>query len=155
MIRDWHFDWLDVPALCEAADVVLKFPMVDQDPLPRWTLRPPDAARRCRAPDVSARRQRRRAVDPRLPRAHRLPAGASADPGAALQAYEAQRLPATAKVVLTNRANPPDAILREVYERTGDKPFDDIDRVISREELAALSQRYQKVAGYDLESVSR
>ena len=33
----WHFDWLDVPALIRAADSVLEFPMVDQDPLPRWS----------------------------------------------------------------------------------------------------------------------
>ena len=34
---DWHFDWLDVPALIRGADIVLEFPMVDQDPLPRWS----------------------------------------------------------------------------------------------------------------------
>ena len=32
---DWHFDWPDVPALIRAADAVLEYPMVDQDPLPR------------------------------------------------------------------------------------------------------------------------
>jgi hypothetical protein len=35
--------------------------------------------------------------------------------------------------VLANRANPPDAILREVYLRTGDKPFARIEDVISAE----------------------
>src|SRR5450631_3376573 len=34
---DWHFNWLDVPAFIRAADSVLEFPMVDQDPLPRWS----------------------------------------------------------------------------------------------------------------------
>ena len=34
---DWHFDWLDVPALILASDTILEYPMVDQDPLPRWT----------------------------------------------------------------------------------------------------------------------
>src|SRR5260370_174132 len=34
---DWHFDWLDVPSLIRAADTLLEFPMVDQDPLPRWS----------------------------------------------------------------------------------------------------------------------
>ena len=46
---------------------------------------------------------------------------------------------------------PPDAILQEVYRRTGDKPFKDIDDVISREELVALSESYKRVAGYDKE----
>ena len=74
-----------------------------------------------------------------------------ADPVAALKAYEAKRLPATAKVVLANRKAPPDAILHEVYRRTGDKPFRHIDDVISREELVALSESYKRVAGYDKE----
>ena len=41
----------------------------------------------------------------------------------ALHAYEAVRNPATAKVVLTNRSNPPDAILREVWQRSGGQPL--------------------------------
>jgi hypothetical protein len=57
--------------------------------------------------------------------------------------------------VRTNRTNPPDAILREVYRRTGDKPFDDIDNVISRDELLAISDGYKRVAGYDRETLNR
>ncbi|MFY9686723.1 MAG: flavin-dependent oxidoreductase, partial [Pseudolabrys sp.] len=76
---------------------------------------------------------------------------ANADPVAALKAYEAKRLPATSDVVLANRTAPPDAILHEVYRRTGDKPFKDINDVISREELVALSESYKRVAGYDKE----
>jgi hypothetical protein len=67
--------------------------------------------------------------------------------------YEARRLEATASIVRMNRKNPPDAILREVYLRTGDKPFKNIDDVISREELAALTHGYARVAGYDKESL--
>jgi hypothetical protein len=67
-----------------------------------------------------------------------------------LKDYESERLGPTSNVVLENRRNPPDAILREVYERTGDRPFDRIDAVISAQELAALSERYKQVAGYDL-----
>src|SRR5262249_3689837 len=33
----WRFDWLDVPAFLRAADLVLEYPMVDQEPLPWWT----------------------------------------------------------------------------------------------------------------------
>jgi 2-polyprenyl-6-methoxyphenol hydroxylase-like FAD-dependent oxidoreductase len=77
------------------------------------------------------------------------------DVEAAFKAYEVKRLPETSKVVLTNRQNPPDAILREVFERTGDKPFDSIDNVISQAELSALSASYQKVAGYSLEALAR
>ena len=43
---------------------------------------------------------------------------------------------------------------REVYERTGDRPFDRRSAVISDEELAALSQGYKQVAGFDRESLA-
>ena len=33
----WRFDWLDIPALIAATDDVFEFPMVDRDPLERWT----------------------------------------------------------------------------------------------------------------------
>ena len=68
---------------------------------------------------------------------------ANADPVDALKAYEAKRLPATSEVVLANRKAPPDAILHEVYRRTGDKPFKNIDDVISREELDGAVRELQ------------
>ena len=62
-------------------------------------------------------------------------------------------MPFTAEVVRMNRKNPPDAILREVFERTGDKPFRCIEDVISEEELVALSEGYKRVAGFDKQSL--
>jgi 2-polyprenyl-6-methoxyphenol hydroxylase-like FAD-dependent oxidoreductase len=153
VVKDWHFDWLDLPKLFEAADAVLEYPMVDQDPLPRWSF-----GRLTLLGD---------AAHPMYPRGANGAAQAildcraltecltaERDPEAALKAYEARRLPATSRVVLTNRENPPDAILREVYLRTGDKPFEAIDKVISQAELAALSERYQKITGYDRKSLA-
>ena len=72
-MQDWHFDWLDVPEFLRQADVALEYPMVDKDPAAALELRPRDLAGRRRAPDVSARLQRRRPGDPRRPRARRLP----------------------------------------------------------------------------------
>ena len=34
---DSHFDWLDVKDLFRKADMILEYPMVDRDPIPRWT----------------------------------------------------------------------------------------------------------------------
>ena len=53
--------------------------------------------------------------------------------------------------MLTNRSEPPDVVLQEVYRRTGDKPFGRIDHVISEAELAGLLKRCQRVAGFDKE----
>jgi 5-methylphenazine-1-carboxylate 1-monooxygenase len=147
-VETWKFDWLDVPAFFRAADVVLEYPMVDKDPLPAWTF-----GRVTLLGD---------AAHPMYPRGSNGAGQAILDASAlagclfnekniqkALKAYEAGRLGPTSNVVLENRRNPPDAILREIYERTGDKPFDGIDSVIAPEELKALSDRYKKVAGYD------
>lgn len=149
---DWHFDWLDVPKMIRDADMALEFPMVDQDPLDRWT-----DGRVTLLGD---------AAHPMVPRGSNGAGQAiidcrvltdllaeSADPREALKAYEDKRLPATTNVVLTNRTNPPDAILREVFERTGDKPFARIEDVISPAELTAITDSYKKVAGYDKEKL--
>ena len=77
----------------------------------------------------------------------------SADWEAALEAYDLQRRTATSAVVLANRSNPPDAILREVWQRSGGRRFERIDDVISASELQAISDRYKKVAGFDRESL--
>jgi hypothetical protein len=74
---------------------------------------------------------------------------------AALKAYEDQRLGPTANVVRTNRSNPPDAIIREVWLRTGDKPFARIEDVISPAELASMIEGYKQVAGYDRMALER
>jgi 2-polyprenyl-6-methoxyphenol hydroxylase-like FAD-dependent oxidoreductase len=79
--------------------------------------------------------------------------GAEKDIPKALTAYDAIRVGATAEVVRTNRTTPPDAILREVWLRTGDKPFDRIEDVISPDEMAEITNRYKKVAGYDKQSL--
>ena len=55
--------------------------------------------------------------------------------------------------MLTNRSNPPDAILREVFQRTNDTPFGRIDDVISREELVAMSEGYKRIAGYSKDAL--
>jgi 2-polyprenyl-6-methoxyphenol hydroxylase-like FAD-dependent oxidoreductase len=149
---DWHFDWLDVPLFIRAADSVLEFPMVDQDPLPRWSF-----GRITLLGD---------AAHPMVPRGSNGAGQAILDarvltsallenenPAAALASYEKQRLEATTRIVLTNRTNPPDAILREVFQRTHDRPFGRIDDVISRDELVALSEGYKRIAGYSKDAL--
>jgi 5-methylphenazine-1-carboxylate 1-monooxygenase len=149
---DWHFDWLDVPAFIRAADSVLEFPMVDQDPLPRWSFGRVTLLGDAAHPMVprGSNGAGQAILDARALVAALLE---NQDPVAALAAYEKQRLDATTRIVLTNRTNPPDAILREVFQRTNDRPFGQIDEVISREELVALSEGYKRIAGYSKEAL--
>ncbi|QIO36919.1 flavin-dependent oxidoreductase [Bradyrhizobium sp. 1(2017)] len=151
--KDWKFDWLDVPALIRGADSVLEFPMVDQDPLPWWTqgrvTLMGDAAHPMYPRGSNGAGQ---AILDAASLAHHLTV--ASDPLSALKAYQAERLPKTTEVVLANRSNPPDAINREIWQRTGDKPFAQIEDVISLEELTALSDGYKKIAGYDKTSLA-
>ena len=143
---DWRFDWLDVAELILSTETVLAYPMVDQDPLPRWSFGGitllGDAAHPMVPRGSNGAGQ---AILDAVCLAERL---AERGVGAqALAEYDAIRNPATAKVVLANRSTPPDAILREVHERSGDKPFARIEDVVSREELARIAERYKEVAG--------
>src|SRR6202051_2542031 len=149
---DWHFDWLDVPAFIRAADHVLEFPMVDQDPLPRWSFGRGELLGEHAHPMVprGSNGAGQAILDARALVSALLEHG---NPVAALATYESRRLEATTHIVLTNRTNPPDAILREVFQRTNDRPFDQIHEVISREELVALSEGYKRIAGYSKEAL--
>src|SRR6266576_1032823 len=151
---DRHFDGLDVPALSRAADSVLEFPMVDQDPLPRWSFGRVTLLGDAAHPMVprGSNGAGQAILDARALTSTLLENG---DPVAALAAYEKQRLEATTRIVLTNRSNPPDAILREVFQRTNDRPFKAIDDVISRDELVALSEGYKRIAGYSQDALRR
>jgi 5-methylphenazine-1-carboxylate 1-monooxygenase len=146
--EDWHFPWLDVPAFLRAADSILEFPMVDQDPLSFWTQGRVTLLGDAAHPMVprGSNGAGQAILDARVLAAELSRRGDLRD---ALAAYQSQRLPATSNVVRMNRQNPPDAILREVYLRSGDKPFERIEDVISEAELRAISDRYKQVAGYD------
>jgi 2-polyprenyl-6-methoxyphenol hydroxylase-like FAD-dependent oxidoreductase len=152
IFSDWKFDWLDVPALIRNAREILEYPMVDKDPVPKWTF-----GRVTFLGD---------AAHPMYPRGSNGSAQAlldaatlagllaeEADPVGALQRYEAVRLPATAKVVHTNRTVPPDFIIMKADELSGHKPFPGtIDDLVSQEELRRISEDYKKVAGFSLDA---
>ena len=152
--KDWRFDWLDVAELIRNAEQILEYPMVDKDPVVRWTF-----GRVTFAGD---------AAHPMYPRGSNGAAQAAIDARTladclkghddvrdALKAYEEARLAPTAKIVRTNREFPPDFINIKVEELVGDKPFDDLDKYITQDELRALSENYKKIAGFALSDVAR
>jgi len=147
--EDWVFDWLDVPALIRASDTVYEYPMVDRDPLDRWTQGRVsligDAAHA--AYPVGSNGAGQAIVDTRKLGARLLEHGLTP---AALEAYEAEMRPITSNVIFANRGGAgPDAILDVVEERCGGR-FDDIEDVIPRTELAAHADRYKKIAGFSI-----
>ena len=150
IFRDWRFDWLDVPALINGAESIFEYPMVDKDPVARWTFGRVtllgDAAHPMypRGSNGSAQA----IIDARVLAQH---LAASGSVPAALAAYEQERLPTTARIVETNRTMPPDFINSKVDELSGGKPFRHIDDLISQEELARLSDEYKRIAGFSVD----
>ncbi len=150
----WQFDWLDVPALLKKTERYMVFPMVDRDPVPTWTF-----GRVTLLGD---------AAHPMYPRGSngagqsildaRFMAGCFKRQGTtedALQSYDKVRVEATSKVVLMNRANPPDTVLRVVHERTGGKRFNKIEDVISNTEMQEILDSYKAVAGFQIKELAQ
>lgn len=150
----WDFDWLDIKGLLKKTEKFMVYPMVDRDPLTTWT-----DGRVTLMGD---------AAHPMYPRGSngagqtildaRYLTGAFKRHGVtptALQDYDKERVKATGKVVLMNRANPPDTILKVVYERTGGKRFHQIEDVISRAELETILNNYKDVAGFQLKQLEK
>ncbi|WP_424812137.1 flavin-dependent oxidoreductase [Roseococcus sp. YIM B11640] len=144
--ESWNWGWLDVPGLIRAAERVLEYPMVDRDPLERWTdgrvTLLGDAAHPMYP--IGSNGASQAILDARqlalhLAR-HGVPEG--------LLAYEEARRPPTAKLTLANRALGPDLILEEVHRRAPGG-FSDLHAVISRQELEEVSANYKKLAGFD------
>ena len=151
--ESFNFDWLDVGQLIRDADTVLEYPMVDKNPVDRWTF-----DRVTFAGD---------AAHPMYPRGSNGSAQAlidartladllarRGDPRDAFQDYEAVRRPATAAIVHTNRISPPDIINLKVEELVGDRPFDRLDDYISQAELRDLSDQYKRIAGFSVPVVT-
>ena len=149
LYENWHFEWLDVAQMIRDADQILEYPMVDKDPIDKWTF-----GRITLAGD---------AAHPMYPRGSNGAAQSAIDartladllrsnpdPREALKAYEAARSGPAARVVRTNREHPPDFINIKVEELVGDRPFDDLDKYITQDQLRALSENYKRIAGFAL-----
>jgi 2-polyprenyl-6-methoxyphenol hydroxylase-like FAD-dependent oxidoreductase len=151
--QDYRFDWLDVAELIRTADQILEYPMVDKDPIDRWTFGRVTLAGDAAHPMYprGSNGAAQGAIDARVLTECLV---ANADPCAALAAYEAGRAPATAEVVRTNREHPPDFINIKVEELVGDKPFERLDDYITQDELRALSDNYKRIAGFSLADVA-
>ncbi len=148
---DWHFDWLDIPRLIEENDVAYDFPMVDREPLERWSF-----GRVTLLGD---------AAHPMYPSGSNGGAQAILDASAltdilvkadniedALIAYQNARMAPTAKVVLSNRDFLAERVLRLVDERCPEN-CENIHAFVSQEEMEQFSRDYQLIAGFDRASL--
>ncbi len=151
--ESWLFDWLVVAQLLRDTEVLLEYPMVDKDPVDRWTFGRVTFAGDAAHPmyQRGSNGSAQSLIDARTLADLIKAKGALA----ALQAYEDIRRPLTARIVAANRKNPPDFINIKVEELVGDRPFDNLDRYISQDELRALSDSYKRVAGFSMSDIAQ
>ncbi|MFC4071062.1 flavin-dependent oxidoreductase [Actinoplanes subglobosus] len=145
LFRDWRFPWLDVPGLLTTAGEILEYPMVDRDPVGRWTHGPAtllgDAAHPMYPNGSNGASQA--VLDARTLAFHL--AGKPLDE--ALAAYETDRRPATTALVLSNRRQGPEQVMVLAHERAPDG-FAHIHDVLTPAELTEIATGYKRAAGF-------
>lgn len=149
---NWKWDWIDIPSVIQGAEAIYEFPLVDKDPLPRWTQERVTLLGDAAHPmyPIGSNGSAQAILDARC-LADRLAALDSKRSGGielALKEYEAERLPATAAIVLRNRLNGPEQVMQITHERAPDG-YAHIDDVVPPEELNEISLRYKRLAGFD------
>lgn len=141
----WRFGWLDVPGLIRSAEAIYEFPLVDRDPLPRWSHGRMTLLGDAAHPmyPIGSNGASQAILDAR---SLATALARHADPVQALAAYEAERLPATAAIVRANRGNGPEQCMQLAHERAPDG-FARIEDVFADGELEAIAARYKAVTG--------
>jgi len=151
--QSWRFDWLDVPALIQAADGIYEYPMVDRDPLPHWTHGAMTLLGDAAHPmyPIGSNGASQAILDARVLARELAWTGATPQ---ALAAYEAERRPTTARIIEANRGHGPDQVLDLVEERAPEG-FSALSEVISAEELQSVAAGYKATAGFSVEQINQ
>jgi 2-polyprenyl-6-methoxyphenol hydroxylase-like FAD-dependent oxidoreductase len=151
---DWHFGWLDVPSIVRAAPEAFLFPMVDRDPVPRWTFGRTTLLGDAAHPmyPIGSNGASQAILDARVLAGSVRQCGGDLD--TALARYEAVRRPATAAVVEANRGFGPELPMLLVEQRAPGG-FDDIASVITPEEIAEVTEGYRRTAGFSLATLAQ
>lgn len=149
--QSWRWDWIDIPALIDGAEAIYEFPLVDRDPLPRWTFGRVTLLGDAAHPmyPIGSNGSAQAILDARY-----LCDCLADDPDTpyALREYEAERLPRTTGIVLRNRMNGPEQVM-QMAEARAPQGFRHIEDVIPRDTLEAISLRYKRLAGFDKDSL--
>jgi 2-polyprenyl-6-methoxyphenol hydroxylase-like FAD-dependent oxidoreductase len=147
LFAEMRFDWVDLVALIDSTEQWWQYPMVDRDPLPRWSFGRVTLMGDAAHPmyPVGSNGASQAIVDART-LAYEL--ALKPDLDEALVAYEAARRPTTSAVVEANRDLAAVKCMEIAEERAPDG-FTDVDEVFAPGELQALSDSFKQIAGFD------
>ena len=152
--KGWDFGWLDVPAIIRAAPETYLFPMVDRDPVARWTFGRSTLLGDAAHPmyPIGSNGASQAILDARVlagcVRRH------ADDLDQALARYEEARRPATGAIVEANRGLGPELPMLLVEQRAPEG-FADIADVITPDEIAEVTEGYRRTAGFSLAALQR
>tara|TARA_B100000965_G_scaffold354213_1_gene330575 strand:- start:12 stop:1271 length:1260 start_codon:yes stop_codon:yes gene_type:complete len=150
--KDWAFEWINPHQLISDAGDVFEYPMVDREPLEKWTFDNTtilgDAAHPTYPVGSSGASQA--IIDSRKLVYQFKNKGLN---NSALLSYENEMRPLTNKITLTNRQAGPDALLQVVEDRC-DGEFIEIEDVITKKELKQHADKYKMVAGINIERLN-
>ncbi|WP_432933133.1 flavin-dependent oxidoreductase [Microbispora sp. CA-135349] len=149
---DWAPPGLDLTRLLDDTRDIHRYPMIDRDPLPRWTFGTVtlvgDAAHAMYPAGSNGATQA--VVDARVLAWH---LAGHPDAGDALQAYEDERRPQMTELQKANRSMGPERVITLAHERAP-RGFDDVRDVFSEEELAEISRGYAQTGKFDQDWVN-
>jgi len=146
--EEWDFDWFNVPQIIAKASGIWEFPMVDRNPLPKWSFGPVtllgDAAHAMYP--IGSNGASQGIIDARVLARLLQDNGINQS---TLEAYDLSRREVVNAVVLANRGDGPDKILDIVDARAPDG-FNDIETVMPLVERKGFADTYKKIAGMDV-----
>ncbi|MFI9203988.1 flavin-dependent oxidoreductase [Streptomyces sp. NPDC053048] len=156
--RGWDLGFLDVTGLLENSSGAFEYPMLDRDPLPRWTFGRVtllgDAAHAMCPMGSGGTTQA--IVDARALAHYLATAGDLTTTGGvekALTAYEDERRPAMTELQLANRNMGPEIVIDMLYDRAPDG-FERASDVLSAAELAGVARRHARIGAFDPDSAN-
>lgn len=149
----WVFPWLDVPALIASSPGTFRFPMVDRDPVDRWSFGRTTLLGDAAHPmyPIGSNGASQAILDARVLTA--CLRSRPDNPVEALRRYDDERRPATAAIVLANRSLGPEMPMKLVEDRAPDG-FDSIDDVITPDEILDVTDGYRRTAGFALAALA-
>ena len=147
---DWHFDWLDIPALIAGASDIFEYPMVDRDPLPRWTFGSVTLLGDAAHPmfPIGSNGASQAIIDAlTLADALRPVVRGESSIATGLARYEDERRTRTSRIVGSNRRHGPERVLDLAEQRAPDG-FADVHDVFAPGELEEIAASYKQLAGF-------
>lgn len=153
LVRErFRLDFVDPMALIRASGEFYEYPLCDRDPLVRWSFGRASLLGDAAHPmyPVGSNGASQAVLDARSLARHLT---INEDVPTALAAYDAERRPMTAEIVLNNRKGGPERVI-DVLESRAPDGFTDVDMVASYAEREAIVRGYATMAGFAKEQIN-